>query len=112
MGCVNSGFLELVIRPAGVNRFMLANVAHEQYAVVRTEAPQKRVYLLRARQARFVEHVESLLISCVCLLIAARQVPLQRAGLDPGLGQFCGPRVTSAQSPRRDSPRAQPRPEP
>ena len=48
---VDSRFLELVIRSAGVNRFMLADVADEQDAIVRPEALQKRVHLLRARQA-------------------------------------------------------------
>jgi len=51
MRCADSRFLELVIRSARVNCFMLANVADEQDAVVRPEALQERVHLLRARQA-------------------------------------------------------------
>ena len=47
----DSGFLELVIGPTGVDRLMLADVADEQDAVVRSEALQERVHLLRARQA-------------------------------------------------------------
>ena len=51
MRSADSRFLELVIRSAGVNCFMLADVADEQYAIVRPEALQERVHLLRARQA-------------------------------------------------------------
>src|ERR1700682_3926273 len=47
----DSSFLELVIGPTGVNCFMLADVADEQYAILRPEALQERVHLLRARQA-------------------------------------------------------------
>jgi hypothetical protein len=62
MSGVDSGFLELVIRSASLDRFMLANVAHEQHAIVWSEPFQKRVHLFRARQARLVEHVQPLLI--------------------------------------------------
>lgn len=47
----DSRFLELMIGPTGVDCFMLANVAHEQHAVVRPDALQERVHLFRARQA-------------------------------------------------------------
>jgi hypothetical protein len=47
----DSRFLELVIRSASVDCFMLADVADQQYAIVRPEALQERVHLLRARQA-------------------------------------------------------------
>ena len=83
-------FLELVIRPAGVDRFMLAHVADEQHAVVWSEALQERVHLFRARQARFVEDVEALLVRWPCVVVATRQMPLQRARLDAGLGQLVG----------------------
>ena len=47
----DSRLLELVIRSAGVDGLMLADVADEQHAIVRPEALQERVHLLRARQA-------------------------------------------------------------
>ncbi len=47
----NFSFMQLVIRSAGVDRVMLADVADEQDAVVRPETLQERVHLLRARQA-------------------------------------------------------------
>jgi hypothetical protein len=83
-------FLELVIRPTSVDGFMLADVADEQHAILWAETPQKLVYLFRARQARFVEYEEPLLITRLCFLLAARQMALQRARLDARLGQLVG----------------------
>ena len=72
----DSRFLELVIRSAGLDGFMLPHVADEQHAVLRSETLQKRVHLLGTRQARFVEYVEPLLIRRPCFLLAPRQMPL------------------------------------
>ena len=62
MGGTDSRFLELVIRPAGLDGFMLAHVTDEQHAILGTETLQKRVHLSRARHARFVEDIQPLLI--------------------------------------------------
>jgi len=91
MSRVDSGFLKLVIRPTGVDGFMLADVADEQHAILRAEALQKCVHLLRARQARFVKGEQAFLIRRRCFfLLSARQMPLQRARINTGLGQLMG----------------------
>jgi hypothetical protein len=84
----DSGFLELMIRAAGVDGFMLAHVADEQHAVVRSEALQNCVHLFRARQARFVEDVQPLLARRRCVLLPSRQMTLQSARPDAGLAQL------------------------
>lgn len=66
---------------------MLAHVADEQHPVLRSKALPQGVHLFRARQTRFVEDVQVLLIRACCSGVAARQVPLQRARFDPGLGE-------------------------
>jgi hypothetical protein len=54
--------LKLVIRPAGIDGFMLAHVTDKQHAIVWSEALQERAHLPRARQARFVKDVERSLV--------------------------------------------------
>ena len=51
MRSADSRFLELVIRSAGVNCFMLADVADQQHTIVRPDPLQECVHLLCARQA-------------------------------------------------------------
>ena len=70
---------------------MLPHVAYEQHAVVFSQPLNKRVYLLRARHARFIDHIEPLL--SVVLLLAACKMPLQRLRLDARFGELLrGPR--------------------
>jgi hypothetical protein len=85
-----------VKRSAGVNCFVLSDVADEQDAIVRPEPLQERVHLLRARRARFVEDVESLLIRGPGSVFPARQVPLQRARLDAGFANLWAAREVGA----------------
>src|SRR5258708_38267418 len=54
-------FLELLIRSARFDRFMLARVTNQQHPVIFLEPMKKLVHLLRARKTRFVENVEALL---------------------------------------------------
>lgn len=54
VGGLNTGILKLVIRTSGVHGFVLADVTDEQHAVLRPEPAEKRVHLLRTRQARLV----------------------------------------------------------
>ena len=86
---VDTSVLELLIRSAGIQRFVLPHVSAEQHAVLRSETAEERVHLCRAGQAGFIEHVEPFLIR-VQLLLVARQMPLQRIRLDADLGQLVG----------------------
>ena len=83
---LDAGLLELLIGSAGVDGLVLADVADEQHAVVWAEALQEVVHLPRARQARFVEHIEARV--SVVRRLAPRQMPLQRARRDAGVGQL------------------------
>ena len=85
---MDSRLLELVIRPTGVDGLVLTDVADEQHAVVRSETMQERVHLLRARETRFIEHVQALSIGRWRVIVAARKMPLQRARRDAGLGEL------------------------
>ncbi len=70
---------------------MLPHVAYEQHAVVFFQPLNERVYLLRARHARFIDHVKPFL--SVVLLLTARKMPLQGLSLDARFGELlCGPR--------------------
>src|SRR5260370_34816695 len=73
----NSGFLQLLIRSARFDWFVLARVTYQQDAVDFLEPMQELIHLLSARKARFVENVEPLLP--VEWFFASRQAPLQRA---------------------------------
>ncbi|HYT76721.1 MAG TPA: hypothetical protein VEL79_18335, partial [Vicinamibacterales bacterium] len=55
---LDAGVLQLVIRSARLDGMMLARVSDEQDAIVRTEPVQEVVHLPRAREARFVDHIE------------------------------------------------------
>ena len=59
---LDAGLLQLLVRPTSFDTVMLSRVAHEQHAVVRLETRQERVHLSRAGEARFIEHIESLLL--------------------------------------------------
>ena len=85
---LHSGLLELLIGAARLDRLMLADVAHEQHAVLGTEPLEELVHLLRARQARLIEHVE--VLGSVAWGIGLREMALQGARGDAGLGQFVG----------------------
>lgn len=61
---------------------MLAHVTDEQHAILRTETLQKRVHVLRTRQAPFVEHVKPLLTNWPCFLLADSERSLQRVTTD------------------------------
>jgi len=78
---VDTSVLELLIRSAGIQRFVLPHVSAEQHAVLRSETAEERVHLCRAGQAGFIEHVA---------VLVARQMPLQRIRLDADLGQLVG----------------------
>ena len=93
--------LQLLVRLAGVDRLMLANVADEQHAVARAEGRQELVHLDRARQAGLVEDEEPFRVLRVNAaadpvgegeMIARderrREVPLQRLRRDPGAFQI------------------------
>src|SRR6266851_6781377 len=84
--CFDPRFLELLIRSARFYRFMLARVTYQQHAVVFLEPMQELVYLLRARETRFVENVEPFL--SVARLLASRQMPLQRTRFDSRFSEF------------------------
>ena len=86
---LDAGLLELLIRATRLDGLMLADVADEQHAVVRTEPVQEVVHLLRAREARLVEHVEAL----ACRSRGSSgcdEMALQGARRDAGLGEFLG----------------------
>jgi hypothetical protein len=46
------------------------------------------VHLLRARETGFIQDVQVLLIDGGCFRVATRQMPLQRARFDAGLGEL------------------------
>ena len=85
---LDAGLLELLIGAPGVDGLMLADVAHEQHAVLGTEPMEEVVHLLRARQARLVEHVE--VLGSVAWGVGLREMALQGARGDAGVGQFLG----------------------
>ena len=78
--------LELLIGSARVYGLMLTDVAHQQDAVARTQTLQEFVHLLRARQARLVEHVEPFLSALP--LLTSGHMALQGARRDARLAQF------------------------
>ncbi len=81
---LDSRFLELLIRSARSDSFMLARITHQHHAVVFLEPMQELIHLLSARKARFVEEVKP--SPSIVRLFAARQMPLQCAGFD---SRFC-----------------------
>lgn len=80
--------LELVIGPTSINRFVLANVSDEQYSIVWSKALQERMHLFRARQTGFIKDAQMLTIDAWCFRVVVRQMPLQRARFDAGLGEL------------------------
>ena len=78
--------LELLIRSPGLDGLVLTHIADQEHAVRWAQAVKECVHLLRARQTRFVEHVEPLLAGRQTL--GAGQVPLQRRRRDAGLAQL------------------------
>src|SRR5258705_9181479 len=86
---VETSLLELLIRPAGIDRFMLAHVADEQQAVLRSEAAEKRMHLCGAGQTRFIQQIQPPLVGPRVFLVVC-QVPLQRAIPDASLSEVGG----------------------
>jgi hypothetical protein len=86
-GRVDAGLLELVIRSASIDSLMLPYVPDEEHAVLGPETLQKRVHLLGARQAGFVQHVYVLLIA-PRFFLGACEMPLQGAGVNTGFAEL------------------------
>ena len=80
------GLLELLIRTPRLDGVMLADVAHEQHAVLWTESLEEVVHLLRAREARLIEHVQ--VLGSVAWSVGLREMALQGARGNAGVGQF------------------------
>lgn len=59
-GGVDTSLLELLIRSAGIYRFVLAHITDQEHAILWSEALEERVQLFRARQTGFVEHAQPL----------------------------------------------------
>src|SRR5271169_3965447 len=82
----HSGLLQLVVRPSGLDGFMLTHVTYEQHAVFGAESLQEVIDLSGAGQARFIQHVE-MLFSGIGLQ-SSGEVVLQRVGLNSGFCQL------------------------
>ena len=82
-GGLHPGLLQLLVGTAGVDALMLTHVADEQHAVAGREAVEEGVQLCRTGEARFVQHVEMLVLAG--LRVCPRQMPLQGVGRDAGL---------------------------
>ena len=86
---LDSGFLQLLIRCSGFHGLVLACITNQQNAVAIFEPVQKLVHPLCACEARFVQNVQVFLYAS--LVIALRNMPLQRARFDSGLCELlCG----------------------
>ncbi len=91
---LHPGLLELLIGAPGLDRLMLADVAHEQHAVLGTEPLEELVHLLRARQARLIEHVE--VLGSVARGIGLREMALQVLVVMPASASFWAARDVGA----------------
>lgn len=83
----HASLLELVIRTASIHRFMLAHVADQQHAILRSETMEERVHLLCAGQAGFVEHIQPLRFRAR-LFLGSHEMALQSACLDSGRAEL------------------------
>src|SRR5215469_638513 len=77
---LDSCFLELLIWGSGFDSLVLACIAYQKYPIMFFESVDQFVHLLRARQTRFVQNIQSLL--SVTPLIRSYKMPLQRTRLD------------------------------
>ena len=72
-------------RSTRFDRVMLTRISDEQDAIIRAESLQHVMHLLRARQARFVDHIEvRRAITGVCRL---KKMALHRLRRDAGVGE-------------------------
>src|SRR5580693_7338163 len=71
---LDAGLLELLIGSAGFDSLVLADIAHEQDAVLWLKSMEKLMHLPRARETGFVEDVEARLFVALCFL--PYQMPL------------------------------------
>ena len=94
---LDAGLLELLIRAAGLDGLMLADVADEQDAIVGTEPVQEVVHLLRAREARLVEHVEAR--GAIPRVDRLGEMALQRAATGCRRRRVCARRARWARNP-------------
>src|SRR5579885_1036813 len=85
---LDSGFPELLIRPSGLNRFMLPRITYQQHAVVLVQAMEELIYLFGAGEARFIEDIKVFVF--VGSVSLGNEMPLQSARLDPGVPELVG----------------------
>ncbi len=104
-GGLDPGLLELLIGPPGVDGLMLPDVADQQHAVVRPEAIEELVHLLRCSPGS-IRRARTGASGSVWRLLGPRQMPLQRVRGHAGFGRVSARRVRSARTLRRGSPPA------